>query len=149
MQPRIAISRRWSDEHVALLTVEVCDGTSVFSTDAYASLDWGATSAEALQTFSRQVYGGLFNLELGDDGPEYAGGFFRARLHYFTPAALLISTSQEGDFVPFKNTLVAAEARMFLRTEPALLDRFIAALPALDGHAGEAAVLQCISLDAQ
>jgi hypothetical protein len=35
---------------------------------------------------------------------------------------------------------------MFLRTEPALLDQFIAALPAIDASDGGQAVLQCVPL---
>jgi hypothetical protein len=35
---------------------------------------------------------------------------------------------------------------MFLRTEPSLLDQFIAALPALDASDGVQAVLQCVPL---
>ena len=41
MLPRIAITRTWSDNDVAQLTFEVCDGVSVFTNEAYASLDWG------------------------------------------------------------------------------------------------------------
>jgi hypothetical protein len=33
---------------------------------------------------------------------------------------------------------------MFLRTEPSLLDRFIAALPGLDNSDGGHAVLECV-----
>ena len=146
MLPRIAITRRWSDNDVAQLAFEVCDGVSLFTNEAYASLDWGATSATALRTFGRQIHGGLFNLKAGEGGPEYASGSFRARFHFYNPNQLLISTSQQGDFFSFKGGEVAPTATMFLRTEPALLDRFIAALPALDASDGGQAVLECISL---
>ena len=146
MLPRIAITRTWSDNDVAQLTFEVCDGLSVFTTEAYASLDWGASAAAALQTFGRQIHGGLFNLEAGEGGPEYASGSFRARFHYYKPSQLLISTIQEGDFFRFKGSQVAPTATMFLRTEPSLLDQFIAALPALDASDGVQAVLQCVPL---
>ena len=146
MLPRIAITRTWSDNDVAQLTFEVCDGLSVFTTEAYASLDWGASAAAALQTFGRQIHGGLFNLEAGEGGPEYASGSFRARFHYYTPNQLLIHTIQEGDFFRFKASQVAPTATMFLRTEPSLLDQFIAALPALDASDGAQAVLQCVPL---
>lgn len=144
MLPRIAITRTWSDSDVAQLTFEVCDGLSVFTTEAYASLDWGAAVAAALQTFGRQIHGGLFNLEAGEGGPEYASGSFRARFHYYKPSQLLISTIQEGDFCSFKGGQVAPTATTFLRTEPSLLDQFIAALPALDASDGWQAVLQCV-----
>jgi hypothetical protein len=146
MLPRIAITRTWSDNDVAQLTFEVCDGVSVFANEAYASLDWGATAAAALRTFGHQIHGGLLNLEAGDGGPEYASGSFRARFHYCKPNQLLISTIQQGDFFSFKGSQVAPTATMFLRTEPSLLDQFIAALPALDASHGGQAVLQCVPL---
>jgi hypothetical protein len=146
MLPRIAITRTWSDNDVAQLTFEVCDGLSVFTNEAYASLDWGAVAAAALQTFGRQIHGGLFNLAAGEGGPEYASGSFRARFHYHKPSQLLISTIQQGDFFSFKGSRVAPTATMFLRTEPSLLDQFIAALLALDASDGGQAVLQCVPL---
>src|SRR5689334_14991597 len=136
MLPRIVITRRWSDDDVAQLAFEVCDGTSVFVNEAYVSRDWGTTSAAALGAFSRQIHGGLFNLETGEGGPEYASGAFRARFHWYKPNQLLISTRQQGDFFTFKRSEAAPEATMFLRTEAALLDRFIVALPALDHTEG-------------
>jgi hypothetical protein len=83
---------------------------SVFTNEAYASVDWGAAAAAALRTFGEQIHGGLFDLEAGKEGLEYA------------------------------------TATMFLRTEPSLLDQFIAALPALDAPDGGQAVLQCVPL---
>jgi hypothetical protein len=146
MLPRITITRRWSDNDVAQLAFEVCDGVSVFTNQAYVRLDWGATAAAALRTFGRQIHGGVYDLEAGQSGPEYASGSFHARFHYYQPNQLLISTRQQGDFFTFKRGEVASEAMMFLRTEPGLLDRFIAALPALDASDDRQAVLECISL---
>src|SRR5690242_15246214 len=102
MLPRIAIIRTWSDNDVAQLTFEVCDGVSTFANEAYVGHDWAANAAEALRTFSRQIHGGLFNLEASEGGPEYASGAFRARFHYYKPTHLLISTWQQGEFFAFK-----------------------------------------------
>src|SRR5689334_11900503 len=121
MDPRIAITRTWSDNDVAQLKFEVCDGMSAFTNEAYVSLDWATNAATALRTFGRQIHGGLFNLEAGEGGREYASGAFRARFHYYKPTHLLISTWQQGEFLSFKGNEVAAEATMFLRTEPGLL----------------------------
>ena len=79
MLPRITIIRTWSDKDVAQLAIEVCDGVSVFTNEAYASLEWGAAAAAALRRFGSQIHGGLFDLEAGDGGPECASGSFRAR----------------------------------------------------------------------
>jgi len=147
MQPRISVKRTWSDADVVQLSFEVCDGKSSFVVEAYAGLDWGTASAKNLKAFGEQIHGGIYDLEAGDDGPEYAGGAFRARFHWFRPRALLISTTQQGDFFEFKGAQVSDEAKMFLRTEPGLLDQFVAALPALDRCDGEEAVLQCVSVE--
>ena len=146
MHPRIAITRTWSANDVILLSFQVCDGTSLFVTEAYAPLDWGGAAAAALRTFGRQVHGGLFNLEAGECGSEYASGAFRARFHYYKPTALLIAVTQQGDYFSFENSEVAPEARMFLQTEPALLDRFIDVLPMLDATHGAEAILECVPL---
>jgi hypothetical protein len=148
MLPRIAITRIWSDDDVAQLAFEVCDGVSLFRNEAYVALDWGEKTAAALRTFGEQVYGGLFNMEAGAEGPEYASGSFRARFHFYKPNQLLISTSQQGDFFPFKRTEVAPEARMFLRTEPNLLDTFTVDLRSLDASVGGQAILECVPLSA-
>ena len=147
MLPRITITRTWSDNDVAQLTFEVCDGLSVFKNEAYASLDWGSTAAEALRIFGDQIHGGVFDLEAGKGGPEYASGSFRARFHYYKPNQLLISTSQQGDFFSFKGSRAAPVATMFLRTEPGLLDVFRASLRALDASDGAQAVLECIPIE--
>jgi hypothetical protein len=85
-------------------------------------------------------------LEAGKEGVEYGSGSFLARFHYYKPNELLISTIQQADFFRFKDSQVAPTATMFLRTEPSLLDQFIAALPALDASDGGQAILQCVSL---
>jgi hypothetical protein len=146
MLPRIAITRTWSDNDVAQLACEVCDGSSLFTNEVYTPRDWGAEAAAGLRAFSGQVHGGLFDLTAGESGPEYASGFFFARFHYYKPTELLISVKQQGAFFPFKRGEVAPEATMFLRTEPALLDRFIADLPALDASDAGKAILECMPL---
>ena len=146
MKPRIAIKRIWADDDVAQLTFEVCDGTSVFLNEAYAGLDWGTMAAAALARFGHQVHGGLFDLKAGDGGPECASGAFVARFHYYKPTMLLISTVQQAQYMRFKDSQVAAEAKMFMRTEPGLLDVFVKALPVLDKVKEQEVVLECIAL---
>jgi len=144
MVPHIAITSKWSDNDVSQLAFEVCDGTSLFANEAYVPLDWGAATASALRAFGQQIYGGLLDLKAGEDGFEYASGFIRARFHWYKPDQLLISTWQQGAHFPFKGGEAAAEARMFLKTEPALLDRFVLALPSLDVQGGGQVTLECI-----
>lgn len=74
-------------------------------------------------------------------GPEYANGAFQARLHFNVPGRLFISTHQQSDFEEFSKTQVASEARMYLKTEPILLDNFISELKALNSGASNEATL--------
>lgn len=144
MVPHIAITRTWSDNDVSKLAFEVCDGASLFMNEAYVPLDWGVATASALRAFGQQIHGGLLDLKAGEDGFEYANGFIRARFHWYKPHQLLISTWQQGAHFPFKGSEAAAEARLFLKTEPALLDRFVMALPSLDVQGGGQVTLECI-----
>jgi hypothetical protein len=148
MPSSIRISHKWSDEDVAQLEFVVSDGQSTSVTSAYVGLDWAQEVANELKAFARQVHGGIYDLEAGTPGPEFADGAFLARLHWFTPARLLIATRQQSDFFEFKGNQVATEATLFLRTEPALLDRFIDELRALHNHQREDATLECVLLDA-
>ena len=144
----IRVSRKRSDDDVMQLQFEVCDGASTVINSAYAGLDWFANLAVALESFGRQVYGGLYDMEAGTPGPAFADGAFVARFHWFKPTDLLISTRQQSEFFEFKGNQVAREATLFLRTEPALLDRFIAELRAAhDGRQPEA-TLGCIPVHA-
>lgn len=146
MRSYIALTRKWADEHVVEILIEVSGGSSVFVNSAYVEHEWFARSHSALKTFSRQVHGGLYDLEAGGFGPEFGGGALHARFHYYRPNLLYISTHQEGEFVEFKRTWVAAEAKLFLRTEPGLVDSFIAGLPILERAEGERVILECIAL---
>jgi len=145
MKPRIAVSCKWSDDDILQLECLVCDGRSSFVCEVYTARGWGAATAKGLKAFAQQVHGGIYNLEAGAEGPEYASGAFRARFHYHKPTDLLISTSQQGEHFEFKQGQVASEATMFLRTEPALLDRFVAALPSVD-NSGAEIELECQSV---
>jgi hypothetical protein len=142
----IRISNEWSDNDVLQLRFEVCDGESTFINSAYASLDWFRNVAGALEGFGKQVYGGLYDMEAGTPGPEFADGAFVGRFHWFKPTELFISTRQQSDFFTFKDNRVAREATLFLRTEPALLDRFIVELRAAHDQRQPQATLGCVPL---
>ena len=147
MQPFIRVLGSWEDEDILQLEIEVCDGSSTVLIAAYEWLDWFATAADGLERFGKQIYGGLFDLEAGNFGPEYARGALAARFHWFKPNRLLIAARLQSDFFEFKGNLVASEAQLFLRTEPALLDRFIDDLRAVHKKQQAEARLACIPLD--
>lgn len=146
MEPSLAIARTWADQDVAELAFTVCDGTSQVVTSAYVGLDWHTEAATALATFARQIHGGVYDLEAGKPGREFASGAFHARFHFHKPSALFISTFQQSDYFEFKGDWVASEARLFLRTEPGLLDEFVNALAGLNHERSARALLRCIPL---
>ena len=142
MKSWLRITKRWSDDDVHQISIEVCDGSSTFKNTAYVNLDWFGDVAKDLSTFARQVHGGLYNLRAGEFGPEHADGAFHARLHFPRPGPLYISTCQQSDYVEFKDREVASEARLFLKSEPALLDRFIQELSTVARGDGDEATLE-------
>lgn len=145
MEPSLEIARTWADQDVAELAFTVCDGTSQVVTSAYVGLDWHTEVATALATFAQQMHGGIYDLEAGKPGREFANGAFHARFHFHTPNALFISTFQQSDYFEFKGGWVASEAHLFLRTEPGLLDEFVRSLAGLD-HERSSALLRCIPI---
>ena len=84
-------------------------------------------AANELQTFSSQVHGGNYDLSIGKFGPEYASGALNIRFHFHTSGngKLFLTVSGEYAWDDFADLKVASSSRMHLRTEPALLDKFI------------------------
>ena len=131
MDKGIRISRVWSDQDVVELSIAVSDGLSMFSNRAYAAHEEVARIASDLATFKDQLHGGILDVRIGEFGPEFANGAFRARFHFPVPGRLHITCEQESDFAEFGVKNVASRAIMHLRSEPALLDRFVGEMRAL------------------
>lgn len=131
MTPQVHIEKIWNDEDVLELRFEVCDGRSLFSCDTYVATSWPKDTVAALNVFREHVHGGIFDLEAGEFGIEYAKGAVRARLHFQAPGSLYISAELQSDFAEYKGSQVASEAKLYLRTEPIQLDYFIEELNAL------------------
>jgi hypothetical protein len=125
MRPGVSLKKIWSDADVIEARITTSDGTSSFTSDVYIGHPSLAEAVADLATFKDQVHGGLLDLRFGDFGPEYGGGAFHARLHFPKPGRLYVTCSQQASFEDFTLTKVASEATLYLKTEPALLDRFI------------------------
>ncbi|MDX1996343.1 MAG: hypothetical protein SF066_01385 [Thermoanaerobaculia bacterium] len=144
MRPGIQISRLWSDDDVVELRILVSDGVSSFSNKAYVGQAALEESVSSLDVFKDHVHGGLFDLRFGEFGPEYASGAFHARFHFPEPGRLFVSSEQESEFVEFAKKEVASRATMFIRSEPALLDRFVAEMRAVCAGASKEAYLEAV-----
>ena len=90
------------------------------------------------------VHGGLFDIRMGEFGPEYASGAFHARLHFQKSGKINITCKLQSDFKEFSGTKVASEALLYLVTQPALLDKFIDELTALSAGKQDEAVMYAV-----
>jgi hypothetical protein len=107
-------------------------------------LSWPETTAKALTTFRTHIHGGIFDLEAGTFGVEYANGAALIRMQFRLPGSLDISARLESEFTNFKGSEVASTAKLYMRSEPVLLDRFIEELVALGKGIREEATLACL-----
>jgi hypothetical protein len=131
MKSGISITKIWSDDDAVELKIESSDGKSVFTNTAYVG--WIALEelVEGLQVFRNQIHGGIFDIQFGAFGPEYADGAFDARLHFQLPGTLRVSLRAQSEFNEFGTKTIASEATLFFNSEPVLLDNFVAELKAL------------------
>ncbi len=144
MKPGIHISKIWLDDDVIELRIAVSDGSSLFSNRVYVGHSALAEAVAGLDLFKDQLHGGLHDLRFGELGPEWANGAFHARFHFPSPGRLYVTCEQESDFEKFGTKTVASRAKMYLKSEPALLDRFVAELQAVSSGASEEARLEAI-----
>lgn len=142
--PGIHISNVWSDDDLIELRIVVSDGASSFSNTAYVAHEVLEDAVSSLHHFKDQVHGGLLDLRFGIFGPGYPKGAFHARFHFPAPGRVFISCEQESEFVEFAGQEVANRATLYLMSEPALLDRFIAELRAVSTGASEEACLEAV-----
>jgi hypothetical protein len=143
MKPQITFKRVWSDEDLVELRIESSDGASSFTTQVYAAHETIRELLSSLETFKTQVHGGLYDVRLGEFGPEYANGAFRARLHFQSRGKLHISVHAQSEFKDFGNKNIASEASLYLVSEPALLDRWLEELREMAVGKRAEAVLEC------
>jgi hypothetical protein len=122
----------------------VHDGSSAFTNHAYVGHAAVEAAVSALDSFKDEVNGGRLELGFGAFGPGYASGAFLARFELVAPGRLYVSTEQESEFVELAGRQVASRATLHLRSEPALLDRFIAELRALSTGKAEEAYLEAV-----
>lgn len=146
MTPRITISRIWEDGDLLEFQIETTDGASLFFHRVYYGKTRLKSLLEELDFFKKQIHGGLFDLRMGSFGPEYANGAFHVRFHFQASGKLCLSVHAQSDFFDFSthNKRVASEVRMYLVTEPALLDRFIDELKEVSAEKSTQAELMAV-----
>jgi hypothetical protein len=144
MRLGITLVKIWSDADVIEARITTSDGTSSFTSEVYIGHPSLEEAVIDLTTFKEQVHGGLLDLRFGEFGPEYAGGAFHARLHFPKPGRLYVTCRQQSGFEDFTLTKVASEAMLYVKTEAALLDRFIEELRDVSTQKRDEAYLEAI-----
>ena len=144
--PSIDIEKVWSDDDVVELAITTTDECSSFYVKVYAGHQNLRSLIADLDRFKDQLYGGIYDMKLGEFGHEYANGAFQARLHFQRDGRghLFITVRAESDWRPFNNTNVASCATLHLKSEPALLDRFIGELGRVSSGTKTNATLECV-----
>jgi len=146
MTPSIAIERVWSDDDVVEFEITTSDGCSQFCVKVYTGHENLKTLVADLDRFKSQVYGGIYDVEFGKFGPEYANGAFQARLRFHPDGRghLFITVRAESEWHPFSRTEVASSATLYLKSEPGLLDRFISEIRSVANGSHEKAEFECV-----
>ena len=125
MKPSLIVTKIWEDDDMIEVTLVVSDGKSVFATEIYVGHSHFAKIVSELDTFKTHVHGGLYDIELGSFGPEYASGAARIRLHFHHMARICVSAFTESEFTEFSTKKIASRGELYFHSEPALLDNFI------------------------
>jgi hypothetical protein len=144
MRRGITLVKIWSDADVIEARITTSDGSSSFTSEVYIGHPSLKEAVTDLTTFKEHVHGGLLDLRFGEFGPEYAGGAFHARLHFPKPGWLYVTCRQQSGFEDFTLTKVASEATLYLKTETALLDRFLEELRDVSIQKQDEAYLEAI-----
>lgn len=141
MKPGISFSKIWFDDDMVELRIQVADGRSTFVNEVYVGHQQLTDLVTDLNRFKTHVHGGIYDMTFGSFGPEYAHGAFHARLDFQDQGILFVTVKSQTDFQDFGKKNVASEATLYLRTQLALLDNFIAAMKDVgDGNREDAAL---------
>ena len=141
MQPHLKMSSLWHDDDMWEVELQVHDGYNRFTTKTYIGYNEKNDWITQLKKFATQLYGGLLDLQFGKFGSEYGTGAMLLRFHFLAHQKIHLSIQGQSDFFQFGKKQVAREAKLYFLVEPALLDRFIVDLHALDYTKREEAIL--------
>jgi hypothetical protein len=146
MTPSIVIEKVWSDDDVVEFGITTSDGCSQFWVKVYAGHEKLESLVADLDRFKVQVCGGIYDMEFGKFGPEYANGAFQARLHFQPDGRghLFITVRAESEWSPFSKTEVASRATLYLKSEPGLLDKFIGEMRKVSNGTQDKASFECV-----
>ena len=143
MKSGIIFENIWHDEDMYELKISSSDGNSIFVQNVYAGYGAFDETISKLDTFKTHVHGGIYDIEFGSFGPEFANGAFQARLHFQDRGKIHVSIIAQSEFEDFGIKRVASDAKLYFITETALLDNFITELKSLNNSNRTEASLKC------
>ena len=143
MKSGIIFENIWHDEDMYELKISSSDGNSIFVQNVYAGYGAFDETISKLDTFKTHVHGGIYDIEFGSFGPEFANGAFQARLHFQDRGKIHVSIIAQSEFEDFGIKRVASDAKLYFITETALLDNFITELKSLNNGNRTEASLKC------
>lgn len=144
MKPGIYFKKIWSDHDLIELQIDSSNGISLFSTNAYVGQQNLKDLFAELTVFKDQVYGGVYDIRIGEFGPEYSNGAFHARLHFQHHSKIHITVEAESEFNDFGGKNVASRTTLYVVTEPVLLDNFIVELKMLSAGSRDEAKFEAV-----
>jgi hypothetical protein len=142
MNPGITFENIWHDEDMYEFRISSSDGASIFVHEVYVGYGTFDETIAGLDTFKDQVYGGIYDIEFGSFGPEYASGAFHARFQFQDKGKIYITIRAQSEYEDFGKKNIASEATLYLVAEPAQLDNFIVSLKSLNNGNTESAHLE-------
>ena len=138
----IKIKNIWHDNQMFKFLISSSNGVSIFVNEVY--VDYGKYDQIIcdLDRFKSKVYGGIYDINFGCFGSEYASGAFSARLHFHDRGKINVSIHSQSEFRDFGIKNVASESKLYFVTEPSLLDNFIQELKNLKAGQSDQAILE-------
>lgn len=137
---KIFFEKIWFDNDSIELKILVADDESAFYNTVYSSNEQMQNTSSELNDFRS----GICDIKFGEFGHDLANGAFHAHLNIMSPGTVFVSTHQQCDFCEFNNKNIASESKLFLKTEPVLLDTFIKEFKSLSVGNRNDATLRCI-----
>lgn len=142
MRSGIKFENIWHDEDMYEFRISSSDGIATFVHNVYVGYGAFDETISGLDVFKNQIHGGIYDLEFGSFGPEYASGAFHARLQFQDRGKIFISIKAQSGYEDFGKKNVASEAMLYLVIEPSMLDNFIVKLKTLNNGNADSAHLE-------
>lgn len=144
-QSKIRFKNIWADDSIYELEVVAQTSNKKFSTNIYLDYEEIERIKIELERFSKHIYGGIYDMNLGKFGSEYASGALSARFHFQTNGKINITLKMQSQFYMFGKIECADEILMYLKTEVCLLDNFINVINTLPIDIDNIVELECIN----